>query len=297
MARSPLFSFLFSTLLLSEIPATAWANDEIVSTLVAKLGDTDGNVRADAAAELRLLADDFNARTDNHGRLYWEERLRQVKPGMKHEEVLRILPPVDENVAGAWSGGTGFQQWWLDDYWVVSVSYYYPGIVHDMRPTLRRRARQVAAALPEGFTGTWTTWHVNGQKAYEIEYKDGKRNGALISFHDNGRKSFEQYYVEGTCSGSDRGWCADGSKMYEGQYVSGQRDGTWTHWYQDGRLQSREELHLGEQHGLRSSWYENGQKHYESTYRNGKQHGPDKAWDTEGKLLWSRVYRNGEQTK
>ena len=296
MARIPrIVAFLVVGLLLAVVETVAFANDQVVAELLGKLADPDSQVRSDAAAELRrLLAGDFGARTNNHGRLYWEERLRQVKPGMKHEEVLRILPPVDKDISGNWSGGTGNQHWRLDDYWVVGVHYFYPDIVHEMRPTLNRRARDIWVDPPAEFTGTWTTWHVNGQKAREVEYEHGKRNGALIYFYDNGRKCFKQHYVDGTCSGRDRGWYADGSKSYEGQYVDGKRDGVWTHWYQDGRLQSCEELRMGESHGIRTAWHENGQKHYESSYKNGKKHGPDKAWDADGNLHWSRVYRSGE---
>ena len=136
-----------------------------------------------------------------------------MKPGMTHEEVKRLLPPADTRVSEMWSGGTGNRQWRLDDYWMVVVHYYYPDSVHEMRPSLRRHAREVEVDLPANFTGTCTTYYVNGQNAYEIDYKNGKYDGTFTSFHDNGRKSVEQHYVDGTCSGTDCGWYVDGAPL------------------------------------------------------------------------------------
>jgi antitoxin component YwqK of YwqJK toxin-antitoxin module len=288
-------SFLFLALSAWLAAASASAQDETVTALITKLSDVDSEIRANAAAELRkLLTSDAGARTNNHGRLYWVDRLNQVKPGMTHDEAKRLLPPTHDNIMEAWSGGTGNRTWRLDDYWTVTVHYYYPDSVHEMRPSLHRRARAVAAQVPASFTGTWTTYHVNGQRSHEVNYKSGKYHGTLTAFHDNGRKLFEQHYVDGTCSGTDCGWYFDGAPSYEGDYVDGKQDGTWTHWSEDGRLQSRRELRAGEYDGVNTTWHENGQKRYESAYKAGKKHGHDKAWDADGKLLWSRTYENGE---
>jgi hypothetical protein len=273
----------------------ASAQDDAVKALIAKLSDVDVDVRANAARELRrLLASDDGARTNNRGRLYWEERLNQVQPGMTHDEVKRLLPPIETNIMEIWSGGTGNRGWRLDDYWTVVVHYNYPDSVHEMRPSLRRGARAVGAKPPANFTGTWTTYHVNGQKAHELNYKNGKYDGTYTSYHDNGRKHVEQHYIDGVCSGTDRGWYADGARSYEGKYVDGKQDGRWTHWTEDGRLKSRYEMKAGEYHGINTSWHENGQKHYENTYRNGKKHGADKAWTADGELNWSRTYEQDE---
>jgi hypothetical protein len=216
---------------------------------------------------------------------------------MKHDEVLRILPPVDENISGNGSGQSHNLQWRLDDYWTVTVYYNNPDLVHEMGPTLNRRARAVWMKPPDDFSGKWTTWHVNGQKANEIDYEDGKYHGTFIAYYDNGRMTYEQHYVNGICSGADRGWYADGAKSYEGQYVDGKQDGTWTHWNQDGRLQTRREMRAGENHGVSTTWHENGQKVYETSYQNGKKHGPDLSWDAAGEVQWSREYRDGEMVR
>lgn len=249
---------------LLSIGSIGYADDKLVNDQIAKLSSPDVGQRLSAAEELRrLLVGDFNATTDNRGRQYWEERLNLVKPGMTHEAVLRVLPPVDKNMSGAGSGQTHNKSWRLDDYWVVIVHYNNPDVVHEMRPSLSRRVRAVWVAPPADFSGKWTTWHVNGQLAHEIDYKDGKYHGAYLAFHDNGRRAYEQHYLHGICKGTDRGWYPDGSKSYEGQYLDDKQTGTWTHWYQDGRLQSRYEVRNGQRQGAGASWEENGQKRIE----------------------------------
>jgi antitoxin component YwqK of YwqJK toxin-antitoxin module len=275
----------------------ASAQDDVVKALIARLSDADSDIRANTARNLRkLLASDEGARTNNRGRLYWEARLNQVKPGMTDDEVKRLLPPADASASGVgtWSGGTGNRQWRLDDYWMVVVHYYYPDSVHETPPSLRRHAREVKVDLPANFTGTCTTYYVNGQKAFEMEYKNGKYGGSFTAFHDNGRKSVEQHYVDGTCSGADRGWYVDGAPAYEGNYVNGKQDGMWTHWSEDGRLRSRYNFRAGKYQGTHIAWHENGQKQHECTYQNGEKQGPDNAWNADGELLWSRNYENGE---
>jgi hypothetical protein len=293
------FIFARAVLLIALVPSrwqvAARADEQLVKSQIARLADRDGDVRAAAAAELRsLLTGDHDAITDNHGRLYWEEEIRQVKPGMKHDDVLRILPPVDKNISGQGTGQTHSKSWRIDDYWTVNVYYHNPDVVQVMSPSLNRRARAVWVEPPAGFAGKWTTWHVNGQKAQEIEYQDGKYHGTYAAFYDNGCIANQQNYENGVSNGADQGWYADGGKSYEGQYINGQQDGTWTHWHADGRLQTRREMRSGEYHGVSTAWHENGQRESETTYQNGKQHGPDKVWNAAGELIRSQVYENGE---
>jgi hypothetical protein len=51
---------------------------------------------------------------------------------------------------------------------------------HDVPPYKR--------SPPHGYTGTWTTWYENGQKASEGEYVKGKPRGALTLWDQDGHK-------------------------------------------------------------------------------------------------------------
>ena len=273
---------------------------EAASRRVAALSDASNEVRAAAAASLRqLLAANPSAKTNDHGQEHWERQAAKVKPGMKHAEVVTLLPPYDKTLSQErllWSGaGTGDSHigvWRLDHYWFVTVQYRNPDTVIE-QPSLHNIAMHIWVKPPDTFTGAWVTWHVNGQKWREVEYKEGKYRGCLTVYHDNGQKSYEQHYVNGVCSGAHTGWNRSGRKSYEGQYAEGKREGTWTHWYEDGRVRSREQFKNGQSHGVSTSWYASGQKRYEVHYREGKRHGVDSCWDESGRLQWTRHYEDG----
>ena len=69
----PLLSYF--VILATSLPGiSASAQDDAVKALIAKLSDVDSDIRANAATNLRkLLASDEGARTNNRGRLYWED--------------------------------------------------------------------------------------------------------------------------------------------------------------------------------------------------------------------------------
>ena len=228
-----------------DVPHAIQAEDP--SALVALLSSPDKETRATAAAAMRrLIATDPNSKTNDHGEKYWRKRVESVSPGMKHSDVMRLLPPYDHTLSaerllwsGPASGDSHVATWRLDHYWTVTIQYRNPDTVIE-RPELRNEAMRIWVKPPVDFTGTWVTWYVNGRKSHEIEYKNGTYNGAFIAFYHNGRQSYEQHYRNGVCSGSDSGWYPDGSKMYHGNYADGKQTGTWTRWNPDGSVKTAE---------------------------------------------------------
>ncbi|MHC4202449.1 MAG: toxin-antitoxin system YwqK family antitoxin [Planctomycetota bacterium] len=198
--------------------------------LVAALGDPSNEARAAAAASLRrLLAADPSARTNDHGREYWQRRVAAVKPGMKHAEVVKLLPPSDTTRSldqVLWSGGgpaTGSchrAAWGLDHYWSVEIEYINPDIVR-RRPTLKSGTESVSVMYPQNYTGTWAMWYVNGQKYYEYRFLNGKMHGACAKYYDNGRKRCETHYRNGMAHGSSRTWHRTGKLHRSWDYLDG----------------------------------------------------------------------------
>ncbi|MFC1499299.1 toxin-antitoxin system YwqK family antitoxin [Verrucomicrobiota bacterium] len=215
---------------------------------VTLLGNPDKEIRATAAASIRrLIAVDPSLKTNDHGEEYWKKRIDAVKSGMKHSDVMRLLPPYDNTLSAEqllWSGmGSGdshFATWRLDHYWTIRITYRNPDTVIG-RPSLQNEAMHIRVMPPEDFTGTWVMWYVNGQERYRIEHTNGKYHGLLIVFYDNGRKSYQQHYKNGLASGSGAGWHPDGSKMYKINYTNGKPTGTWTHWDRDGKVRNVEQ--------------------------------------------------------
>lgn len=277
-----------------------------VCDLEKELSDPNNDVRAKAAATLRpILAADPSLAPNWHGKSFWCRRIDKCKPGMLLDEALAVLRPelsVEERkktcIGGARSGGGGTSWHKLDDYWEATFQIKNSEKqTLGEHPILEANVRDVPVKPPDHFTGVWVTWHVNGQKFEEIQYRDGKYDGTSTNFYGNGRKLMEQHYKQGVCDGPEIVWYESGKKDHEGQYKIEKQDGLWRYWYENGRLRSETSFKNGLKDGRDTSWYENGQKDFEEHYRNDKKDGPDTAWDEQGNLLWKRIYRNGELIK
>jgi hypothetical protein len=277
------------------VHAVELPDESKMAPLVAALSDPQSEVRAAAAAKLKLIAAE-NQKVVAQAESYWREKIAAVKPGMKKEDVEVMLPPFaaqpDKLIGG--SGSSHTETYRLDYHWMVTIAYLNKGEVMDYPLTLTRTEMSTGVAPPKDFTGVWTGWFVNGEKSYEIGYRSGSYDGAFISYHDNGRKCYVQHYTAGKIDGRDEGWHANGQKAYVGEYKVEKRAGSWTWWYADGNKQSERTYQDGVIDGVDRYWYENGQLRSEVNYRNGTKHGTEAAWDENGKLHYKREYENGE---
>ena len=147
---------------------------------------------------------------------------------------------------------------------------------------------------PDNYTGTWTLWDHNGQKRYEINYKNGKYHGTFTTYHSNGQKQTEQQYKDYKADGLGRGWYSNGQKMYEINYRDDKQHGTWMHWYDNGQKQRHATYKDDEYHGPCITWYRNGQKRLEINYKEAKKHGLEASWDEHGNLNYMRYYENAQ---
>ena len=172
---------------------------------------------------------------------------------MNKADALKILPRFAEASDGfeIASGDSHVVSYRLDHNWMVTIQFRNPGKVIE-RPKLTRHALKVFVTPPKDFSGKWIAWYVNGQKGYEIDYKNGKYDGVFTNFHDNGNKSVEQHYVNHEAHGADTGWNSDGKLSYTAQYRNGKQDGKWTHFYANGTKQSETNYSNGKYHGLES---------------------------------------------
>ena len=62
--------------------------------------------------------------------------------------------------------------------------------------------------------GLWVTWHQNGQKLVEGNFKDGKQNGLETAWHENGQKASESNWKDGkVLEGSRKYWNNNGEPV------------------------------------------------------------------------------------
>jgi len=233
-------------------------------------------VRAAAAKALREIVAKYgngtsNIRERDAGEARWMEKVKQVKPGMSKEKAEESLSVAIKEHSNDPSGGSHTWYYRLDPHWVVTIEYRNRVVIE--QPKLRRLEDVVCVPHPPSYSGTWTAWYVNGQKAHDMEYKDGKYEGFFTSYHDNGQKWLAMQYVNGLPNGSDIGWSRDGQKIHAAHWRNGVPDGEAIFWYP------------------------NGQKKSETNYRNGKKHGMEAEWDERGVLQSKREYKDGQLIK
>ncbi len=279
-------------------------NDEkAVAAHIKALHAADNETRAAAAAALRRIVAKYPSKTvylpsKDGGEAAWQKKVEEVEAGMTKTEVLKILPGFAEaSEGGGIADGDSHVVWYrLDYHWMVRISYRNTDKVIE-RPVLIKSALRVHPAPPKDFTGTWTTWHVNGQKSHEVQYKNGRHDGAYTSYHDSGTKSEEQLYANGIAHGVYTGWNPNGTVTSTAQYVNGKRDGKWTHWHANGNKHSETNYHDGKFNGRETYWHENGQIGSVNDYIDGVKNGIEASWKENGELQCERLLANGKVVK
>ena len=231
--------------------ATAAKPPIAIAEQVVRLAAPDPNMRAASASAVRdFILKNPDSVPNRQGKSYWEERLAKIRPGMTQDAVIQLLYPnhawpfpPSKVMRGVWSGQSGTATYRLDGYWTATIYLIKPESPEVSRaPVLNEEVQAVWIVPQKDFTGTWTTYYVNGQKAHEIEYRAGKYDGTFTAFHDDGSKSCEQHYAAGVAHGTDTGWHRNGQKSYEGAYENGKQVGTWRWWDATGKLTSEKAL-------------------------------------------------------
>lgn len=173
-------------------------------------------------------------------RSQWEPIVAALKPGLSKESVLLQLAPYSVTGEGTLrGGGSTIELYRLDDVWTLKGCH---GRSNDLSGTqLIEHLRRVWVAPAANFTGVWTTYFVNGQRSYEIHYRNGQHFGTFTSFHPDGSKSVVQHYGAAGVEGEGTGYFPSGAVKYRGQYSNGAQSGTWVWYNEDGSVESTQE--------------------------------------------------------
>jgi hypothetical protein len=154
----------------------------------------------------------------------------------------RIGPSHPGDGPGMSGGGSTMVSYRLDDRWMLSV--WYTDRVEPFTVITRKLVddlRELWIEPPPKFSGVWTTYFVNGQRAHEIHYQAGSYHGTFTSFHHDGTKSVVQSYGPSGADGDDLGFYPSGKPAYRGQYRAGKQVGVWTFYAEDGSIKSTED--------------------------------------------------------
>ena len=105
--------------------------------------------------------------------------------------------------------------------------------------------------------GASLTWHQNGTRSMEGEFKNNQSDGAWAGWHQNGEKAGVRNYAEGVLHGEFSQTWPNGQSMMEGNYKGGNQDGEWVQWHENGQQQSEILYEDGKILGA-SYWNSNG---------------------------------------
>jgi antitoxin component YwqK of YwqJK toxin-antitoxin module len=141
---------------------------------------------------------------------------------------------------GAGSGQSHSMSYRLDNEWILTCWFQNEGDILIERE-LSHALKHIWVNPPKGFTGKWITFFVNGQKSHEINYRNGKYFGELISYHSDGSRNFVQHYTEKGADGADTGYYPSGKIAYRAQYRDNKQAGTWIWYDESGRVTSTKE--------------------------------------------------------
>jgi hypothetical protein len=195
----------------------------LIASPASDLGSPSQQVR-DSAAEVLKISYTAPARTN------WDSVVAAITNGITKSNLLTILAPFKVTARlGFGSGGTRSEYYRLDDAWLLVCWFRNEAEVlfeRKLEPSLR----SVWVAPPPDFTGTWVTYHVNGQKSHEIGYEAGKYHGQFIAYNPDGSKCYVQHFEHGVCEGVDTGYYPSGRVKYRVVHKAGKQVGTWV-WY------------------------------------------------------------------
>ncbi|MEX0608351.1 MAG: hypothetical protein WEA79_02405 [Balneolaceae bacterium] len=104
----------------------------------------------------------------------------------------------------------------------------------------------VSATFKKGkLHGTYTAWHLSGQKMGESNYMNGKKEGLSIAWHENGNKASEISFINDEREGKLEVFYPTGEQSTEAFFKNDQLDSTYTRWNMDGNVVSVEVYEVG----------------------------------------------------
>jgi hypothetical protein len=203
----------------------------------ADLGSVSQEIR-DAAAKAIQETYVAPARTN------WNSLVTSLKLGTPKQTVLSRFNSLSLSlVSNFGSGNSETDTCRLDDLWVIDCTFTNGVSSTNLSHVeLRDQMRDVWVPPPTNFTGSWTTYYVNGQPGYNISYKSGQRNGESRSFYPNGHTLLINHFLNGKAQGEETSFFPSGRTNYIGYYEDDSNVGLWTWYGEDGLVKSQRQF-------------------------------------------------------
>jgi len=109
------------------------------------------------------------------------------------------------------------------------------------------------------YTGKCVVLFKNSQKVKEeMHFQQGILTGTWISYHENGNVARKGEYIDGMFHGKWESWSETGQKLYEVNYVNDSLSGKYITWYKSGKLKEKGEYSANIRTGVWTCFEESG---------------------------------------
>lgn len=121
------------------------------------------------------------------------------------------------------------------------LSYLKGGVEPYTGQTIERLGKEIIAinVFEKGDQILGTTFYPNGNKEYEIQFKNGKENGYWRQYFYNGQLDYETYKVDGIVNGMTKSYYEDGQLKSEKNYVDNKIIGDVLSYYESGQIKTK----------------------------------------------------------
>jgi hypothetical protein len=166
------------------------------TSAIERLGNPDQKVRDEAAKELRKL----DPKPDPD---HWKPLLKKLHNGLSWTECLNTLGPLTNKLF------TTYRQMWyfnkecrLDEFHILRLRFraYSDGTPESDytldQSEFLKDVQYIWVYPPKDFTGTWTTYFINGRKSHEFNYRNGAYCGRTTTYNPDGSVSYRHSFYE-----------------------------------------------------------------------------------------------------
>ena len=103
--------------------------------------------------------------------------------------------------------------------------------------------------------GAYISYHSNGEKNFEYEYKNDVKDGNWFQYNDKGKLVEQKVYKNGILEGPKISYHSNGEKSFTSTYVNGELHGEKLQYNDRGKLVARTKYNMGEKVGKTESFY------------------------------------------
>ena len=152
-------------------------------------------------------------------------------------------------------------------------------------------------ALDETNENTKEGWMIyyypNGQKSYEVKYKNGEKEGVLKRYFENGVLKLEENYKADELQGESKSYNLFSILINKTNYSDGKKDGNTVVYNNNGSLKE-EKVYKDGKIVSRKQYFRNGTLKKDLKFEGGKISGLMEVYDEDGKPYYNIKYKEGD---